>query len=88
MNEINRLRKNVDEVDEKILELLDQRMKIVKELYKIKEKERMPIIDKKREEKVEKIWLKKAEKLGINNESIFKILNEILNMSRETQLNG
>jgi len=88
MNEINRLRKNVDEVDEKILELLDQRMKIVKELCKIKEKEGMPIIDKKREEKVEKIWLKKAEKLGINNESIFKILNEILNMSRETQLNG
>lgn len=87
MNEINRLRKNVDEVDEKILELLDQRMRIVKELYKIKEKEGIPIIDKKREEKVEKIWLKKAEKLGINNESIFKILNEILNMSREAQLN-
>ena len=88
MNDIERLRKNVDELDEKILELIEQRMNLVREIYKKKENEGKPVEDKKREEELKRIWLEKAEKLGINNESLIKILNEILKISKQTQQNG
>jgi len=85
METIDQLREEIDVVDNKILDLLSERMKIVRKIAIQKKKTNLPIFDKKQEELVKKRWFLKAESLGLENKQIQIILEEILEMSKETQ---
>jgi chorismate mutase len=52
MDEIKKLRKNVDEIDRKILRLVEGRRSLTKEIGRIKRENGMPYYDKKREEEI------------------------------------
>jgi len=85
MKNLVTLRNEIDAIDDKIIELLAERMKLVKKISKQKEKTGFPVFDKKREEQVKKIWALKAKSLKMESRHIKQILEKILNISKEVQ---
>lgn len=74
MNKLNQLRKQVDRVDNKIVILLNKRIKIVKKVGEYKKVNNLQIIDKKRWQVIirsKKGYLKKI--WGIIHEEALKI---------------
>lgn len=63
-NQLESLRKQIDEIDKQIVSLLAKRMKVVKKVGRFKKKNNIPVFDKSRWEKVisskkgfaKKIW--------------------------------
>ena len=63
-NQLNKFRKQIDEIDESIINLLAKRMLVVKKVGQLKKKNNIPVFDKSRWEKVisskkgfvKKIW--------------------------------
>ena len=85
MKTIFQLRDEVDAIDSKILDLLSERMKLIKKIAKQKKKTNLLILDKKREEEVNKSWLSKAESLELETRTVQSILEEVLKMSKDLQ---
>ncbi len=52
MEKLYELRKRIDEIDEQIIELLEERVRIAKEIGEIKRELNLPIRDEEREEEV------------------------------------
>lgn len=79
MNEIEKVRKEIDIIDAQILKLLETRAEIVKKITEIKNKNRKPIFDPSREKKIiEKLTAKefnylKKEDIELIMSTIFKI---------------
>lgn len=69
MERLHELRKEIDEIDEQIIELLEERVRVAKEIGEIKRELNLPIRDEKREEEV----LKKAGKFR----EVFKKIVEV-----------
>jgi chorismate mutase len=77
-DQLEDLRKQIDEIDELIVSLLAKRMKIVKEIGRIKKENNLPVFDKSRWQEViksKKGFLKKIWK--IIHEEALKIENSI-----------
>jgi len=51
-NELNEVRKKIDDVDQKILDLVEERFELVNDVARIKKSKGLPIRDLKREEDV------------------------------------
>ncbi len=84
MEELNKARKKIDEINEEIAHLLDERVALVKEIGNIKKKNQIPIIDKERENKI----FEKLSKLKFKSaqfQEIRKIFEKILSVSRIIQ---
>lgn len=74
---INQLRSEVDQIDEKIVELLNERAKKVTEIIHVKKEHGMPLYDPKREEEIfEKI--RKANKGPLYTEAVIDVYETIL----------
>ena len=80
MENIRRLRKKVDEVDEQILRSLSQRAEICRAIGLVKDKHGMPIQDSPRENDVYAHIRKRASELGLDPSHIEAIYSEIVNM--------
>jgi len=52
LEKLHELRKRIDEIDEQIIKLLEERVRIAKEIGAIKRELNLPIRDEKREEEV------------------------------------
>ncbi len=79
INNIDSLRKQIDLVDEKIIEALADRIKLVKEIGKIKKANNFPFLDQKRWQEVLETRLKIAQSKGLSQKfikQIFDILHE------------
>lgn len=85
MKEINQLREKLDEIDIEILELLRERIDIVKRIGLIKERLNLPIIDENREEEVYENAAKFALKHDLDNIQIKSIFREIVSLSKKVQ---
>jgi len=85
MKEIKQLREKLDEIDIEILELLMERMDIVKRIGLIKKRQNLPIIDKNREEEVYDNATKFALKHDLDNIQIKSIFREIVILSKKVQ---
>lgn len=85
MKEIRRLRSKLDEIDMEILELLMERMDIVKRIGLIKKRQNLPIIDKNREEEVYNNAAEFALKHDLDNIQIKSIFREIMLLSKKVQ---
>lgn len=73
MNKVNTLRKKIDEIDERILDLIAKRLNIVEEIGKEKRNSGIGIVDKKREELILSDLKKSGEEKGVSSEVIEKI---------------
>jgi chorismate mutase len=79
------LRRDVDAIDLMILELIAERMKIVRRISRQKRKLNVPVLDREREKQVKKLWRATAKELGLENKFISKVLKEVIEKSKDVQ---
>jgi len=78
MAQLNKMRKEVDRIDEEIVEVLSKRFSVTKQIKTYKQKNKLPLFDRQRENNILKTKAELARKYGINpqlikkNELIFK----------------
>ena len=85
MDEIQQLRKNVDEIDEQIIAALCERAKICKAIGLIKKKQGKPIKDVARENEVFNRVKGKAVQFDLNPTQVEAVYREIVNMCSAIQ---
>ena len=85
MERILALRKKVDEIDEKILYFLKERVEACKSIGAIKREHGIPIRDYQREDEVYTNIMKKASELELNPQEVKAIYQEIIAMSAHAQ---
>ncbi|HOK56504.1 MAG TPA: prephenate dehydratase [bacterium] len=79
MKELEKIRKQIDEIDEKLIELMNLRAELVKKVFEIKNKENKPLFDPSREKKILERLIKKnkgilkPEDIEVIMETIFKV---------------
>ena len=79
------LRKQIDKIDQKIVELLAKRMDLVKEIAKFKKTSELRIQDKKREQELRNNLKKLAKKNGLSEEFVNHLYSHIFIESRRIQ---
>jgi len=79
------LRKKVDEIDEKILYFLRERVEVCRSIGAVKQEHGIPIRDYQREDEVYKNIMKKASELKLNPQEVKAIYQEIMAMSAHAQ---
>ena len=77
MQELEKFRKEIDEIDREILTQLAKRFEVVKKVWEYKKLHNMPPLQKKRWEEVLKSRRDFAKKLELWEDFIEKIWNEI-----------
>lgn len=82
------LRSEIDVIDSKMLELLNQRKEISAEIGDIKKSLQKEIFDRNREAVIFKKMQAKCDELNIDYDYIKNIWNIILNKSHEIQIEG
>ena len=85
MDEIQQLRKKVDEVDEQILNALSERAKICRAIGLVKKKKGMQIRDTSRENEVYKRVKEKAVEFHLDPLQVEAVYREIVNMCSAVQ---
>ena len=85
MDEIQQLRKRVDEVDEQILNALNERAKICKAIGLAKKKKGMQIRDTFRENEIYKRVKEKAVEFHLDPFQVEAVYREIVNMCSAVQ---
>ncbi len=85
MEDIMRLRKKIDEVDQEILELLSERTRLCIAIGLAKKKQGLPIRDKNRENEIYEDIDKKAAELKLDSIRIKQIYRRIVDMCTSVQ---
>lgn len=84
-NQLDDLRKQIDFIDNQIVDLLAERFIIVKKIGKWKKEKNLPPLDKNRWRKVLINRVKKAKELGISSKLIKKIYQAIHDYALEIE---
>ena len=85
MENIKRLRKRIDEVDEQILQSLSKRAEICRSIGLVKKKHGIPTQDLPRENDVYAHIREKAANLGLDPTQVEAIYRQIVNMCSGVQ---
>ena len=85
MDDIQKLRKKVDAVDDQILTAICERVKICKAIGDSKKKQGMPIKDLSRENEVYKRIKEKSMQFQLDSVQIERVYREIVNMCSAVQ---
>ncbi len=82
---IEKLRKEIDSIDNNIIQLLSKRKGIVKKIADIKRQENKPVIDKEREHEIIHRLKKLSKEKGLDEDFIGSVYEIIINNSRNEQ---
>lgn len=74
-------RKEIDKIDKELLKVLSKRMKIIKDISKIKKQQKIPVLQKKRIKSMLNDRRKLAEKYKLNPDFIEKLYKELIKES-------
>ena len=85
MKNLKIYRKQIDKINKEILKLLAKRLSIVKKVGDYKKKEKIGVIDKKREQEIFDKLKKQAEKYNLSKDYIDEVFTIILRNSRMVQ---
>jgi chorismate mutase len=85
LERISALRKKVDEIDEKILCSLKERVEVCKSIGAIKREHGIPIRDYQREDEVYTNIVRKVSELELNPQKVRAIYRKIMAMSAHAQ---
>ncbi len=85
MEDIQTLRKRVDEIDDQIIKALSERVKTCRAIGEAKKQQGLPVRDKSRENEVYVKVKEKAVKLGLDSAQIEALYREIVNMCSAVQ---
>ena len=86
-NQIRLIRKEIDDVDNQLMELIKQRMNLVREIGRIKARYRLPIKDPEREEELIARDRALAENKNISADLIEDIFRRLFQESYIEELN-
>ncbi len=75
--ELDRYRTDINELDNDLLQLINKRMDIVRQIGEFKKRENITILQTKRWEEIVKKFVKEGEKLGLSNLFINKLLTAV-----------
>jgi chorismate mutase len=76
--QLQKYRKEIEELDTQIIELLGRRFHMVAEIQKIKEVEGMPPVDEDREAQLQALYENEAIQKGLDPELIQAIFEKII----------
>jgi NAD+ diphosphatase len=79
------IRKSIDQTDNQILELLSRRFKLVEQVAKYKIKNNLPILNAKRWHSLLESRIQKANTLGIDSEFVEEVWHKIHQYSRQKE---
>ena len=79
------LRKEIDELDHQILDILAKRFSVVKQVGDLKTVKNLPIVDEKRREELLETLGQKAKQFGLSADFIKKLFKEIHDHAMEMQ---
>lgn len=82
---MEKFRKEINKIDEQILQLICKRLKCSAKIGEIKKKEGLPILNRKRESEIYQKLEKMSVQKKIDPKYIKKIWGNIIKMSREHQ---
>ncbi|HLN45718.1 MAG: chorismate mutase [Chloroflexota bacterium] len=85
MQDIQRLRKRIDQIDENILQLLGERAEICRSIGILKKEQGLPVIDTFRENEVFSNIRVKAADFGLDADQVEAIYRQIVNMCSSVQ---
>ena len=86
VDELIKLREEVDQVDDKLIEVLRERFKIVEEIGKCKSKNSLQIHDEKREQEIiEKIYKKSGFSKEFTGKLFSLLFSEAKNVQRDVK---
>ncbi len=85
MNELEKIRGEIDEIDDQLVRLLAKRFACSCQVAKIKNEIGKPVFDAKREAKLLEEIVKKAADLGLSGAITKRVFDEILHQSRRIQ---
>jgi len=85
LERIKSLRKDIDEIDERILHFLKDRVEICKKVGAIKRENGIPIRDQQREEEQYRNLMKRASELGLDPHEVKAVYREIIAMGMHVQ---
>jgi chorismate mutase len=85
MEDIQKLRKKIDELDEQILRLLGGRSEICRSIGLLKKEQGIPITDEYRENQVYTNIRAKAADFGLDADQVEAIFRQIVNMCSSVQ---
>ena len=88
MNELRDLRKTIDKIDLKILELLKQRLTLSKDIGKIKNNLKLPIEDYERELVIRKKVREYARYINLEPQELDNLFLQIISVSKKVQGNN
>ena len=83
--EIKSLRTDIDRLDQEILKLLKQRIRITEKIGKIKKTNSSDILDKQRESEILSTLLTAGENLKIEDDFIISLWRQIIDYSHKVQ---
>lgn len=88
IEELNQLRQQIDQTDQKLLQLLQQRLALVKQVGEVKHQYGLPIYAPEREAQMLQARRQEAENMGLSSDLIEDILRRVMRESyvRENQL--
>jgi len=78
---MERLRNQIDKIDDNLVDLLEKRKSIVKKIWQIKKQQKLPLIDLKREREIINKAKKRAKTL--NKKELEKLFKEVILISRK-----
>lgn len=85
MDKIKDLRLKINKIDEKLFELIVERMDFAKEIGEIKKVNGLGIVDKDREKEVIDQLITKANKKRINSDLVKKVWKVLMEISYEIE---
>ena len=85
MDDIKKLRRRIDQVDEQILQFLSERVEVCRSIGSLKRKQKIPIKDIPRENDVYAYIRKKAATLGLDAVQVEAVYRQIVNMCMAVQ---
>jgi len=85
LERIKSLRKDIDEIDERILHFLKDRVEICKTVGAIKRENGIPIRDQQREEEQYRNLMERASELGLDPHEVKAVYREIIAMGMHVQ---
>lgn len=82
---LNALRRRIDTVDRKIMDLVATRITLAKEVGRLKREQNLTVIDTKREDTILSAVRNSAKKLGIPETLAMKIIHLLISYSKKVQ---
>ncbi|MDI6602892.1 MAG: chorismate mutase [Patescibacteria group bacterium] len=84
-NDLQKLRREIDQIDKKLLKFLAERFKIVQKIGEYKAKYNLPVTDKKREAEILKTRRLLAKKFKVDPNLISQIFKIIFKFAGKNQ---